>query len=226
MLSCSFSNLARFPLSLVLICTGCSNASTSPSADGGGAQDGGGAADGAVPTDAAGVPADAGAADAGAAEGGTPTCAAKDAPLPTTQLTVDGTTYYLVLQTTLPSTVVHNVQLNFGTETQFRKCPEEPGQNSTLALQVTFKQKPTASGSFNFTDAQPQTADQLKLYMSFFLNTGSPRVGKNYLSPNTGAHAVTIAGGKMQTSFANLTVTDQSNAAQSLTFSATIDIPW
>jgi len=151
-------------------------------------------------------------------------CDQKTAALPSSSITIEGITYYPVLETVL-TTNPYRKQINFGTAEQFHKCPEEAGQNSTLAIQFTFNTKPAASASYTYTDNRaPETTDVVNLYASFFNNTGHARASKNYLSPATGTMALTVTGMKATTTITSLTMAGEANAGDTFPLSGTVEM--
>ncbi len=156
----------------------------------------------------------------------TANCDAKSAALPTTQAVVDATTYYLVLNTVQGDPNMYRVQMNFGTEAQFRKCPEEPGQNSTFSVTMSYKTKPTGSAEFNFSDERVFTAtDKVNFYVTFFNNTGHARQNKNYLTPNNGKLNATITATTFSAPL-SVTMTNETDANDDFELTGTLAIDW
>jgi hypothetical protein len=222
------SGLSCLALLAALIGPGCSSDATSAS-DASASSKNDSSTDGAAVSDGAATASDGGATDGMARLDSSPsaTCENQTWPLPTTQLTIDGVSYYLVLKTLLPDAGAYRVQLNFGTAAQFRKCPDEPGQNSTLALTMSFKQKPTASGAFTYTsDRGPATATDVNFYLTFFNNSGHARMNKSYKSPDGGQLNVTIASAKLSATITNLVMTNEVTATDSFMLTGAFMVDW
>ncbi len=158
--------------------------------------------------------------------GGGSSCSNATAPLPATQVVVDGATYYATLVAPLFASNVSNTQINFGTEQQFRTCTDEPGKNSTFNVRLVFKEKLAASATLNLTNNTPTTTDQVFIANSWFLNTGHARARNNYFSGTTGSQAFTVSGGKLKATLANLELTNQTDTNDKVTISGAIDIDW
>lgn len=186
--------------------------------------DSGSTADSSTDTDAS-TASDSGTNDDASSMGdGAITCPEKDAPLPTASITIDGVTYYPVLESSLGTTLFRK-QINFGTAEQFHKCPEEPGQNSTLAIQFSFAAKPAATATYTYTDNRaPMATDVVNLYVSFFNNTGHARAKKNYLSPTTGTMTLTVTGTKGTTTITSLTMANEVSSGDTFPLSGTVEM--
>lgn len=171
-----------------------------------------------------------GGADAGtssARDAAVATCDNQTAALPTTRVTVDGETYYLVLQTDQSNASVSRTQLNFGTEAQFRRCPDEPGQNSTFGLVITFQGRITTGGSHVFTsDRSVSEPGTVNFYMSFYRNTGHARADKNFKSPDTGSLDVTVAAGRLGATLSNVAMLEEVGMTETFPLSGTLDLAW
>lgn len=175
-------------------------------------------------TDMAGNTGDGGAKDQAMTSNDTGgACPQATGPLPATQLTVDGKTYYQVLGWKQPDPNMFRYQLNFGTEAQYRMCEGEPGQNSSFIVVVSFKTQPSASGTFNYTDKRfVENADGVNFYMTFFKNKGTGRDDKNYLTPASGQMTLTVDGKKYSAPVTNITMTNEADGADTFSLTGTL----
>lgn len=216
--------LGTTTLSFATVLFACSSDDSSGGTPNDGNADASATPDGGASTanDASPLPADGGTTEKDS--GSATTCPQKDAPLPAASVTIDGVPYYPVLESSL-GTTIYRKQVNFGTAEQFHKCPEEPGQNSTFALQITMQTKPTATGSYNYTSSRgPTVADAVNLYVSFFRNTGHARADSNFLSPDTGTFTLTVAGTKGTATLSAVTMTREADGAETFPLSGSLEL--
>ncbi|MCB0278908.1 MAG: hypothetical protein KDD94_05365, partial [Calditrichaeota bacterium] len=143
--------------------------------------------------------------------------------LPTTKVTVDSVDYYLVTTSTQTADP-YRYQINFGSEAQLQQNANELGQNSTFAIVMTFKNKPTANANFNFSSSRfTIDSTQVNFYATFFFGKGHARDGQNYLSKEGTALAVTIGGGKFMADIGPLTMVNEADSTDQFITQCTFD---
>lgn len=138
------------------------------------------------------------------------------AELPATYIVFDGDTFYYTANSVNPDQNAYRYQVNFGSKEQLSQTANDGNTQTTLSLTLTFKDKPTASGSASFSQSRfPDTgSDSLNFYISFFFNTGHAYEGENFLSPSAGSMAYTIDGTKFNATIPELDVILESNQTQ------------
>jgi hypothetical protein len=159
----------------------------------------------------------------------TPTPTPKDTvSLPSTYLVIDSDTFYAVTYTVQPpSPNYYRYQVNYTSKDRLNENPNEPGANSIVGLVMTFTQKPTASASYDFTNERfLSDPTKVNFYLSYFINTGQAREGKNYLSPSSGQLVVDIANGKFKAPVPVITMSNEADAAETFSMSGVFDMDW
>lgn len=136
--------------------------------------------------------------------------------LPETYVVFEGDTFYRTANSIPPDNNAYRYQVNFSSRSQLDETGNDGNIPTTLAVALTFKDKPTASGSAPFSRSRFPDAgsDSLNFYISFFFSTGHQYEGENFLSPSAGTMSYTIANGEFTATIPELDVILESNQTQ------------
>lgn len=149
--------------------------------------------------------------------------------LASTYIILDGDTLYLATASAQPifSGQPYRYQINFATKAELKETNSDGGVESRIALVMSFKNKANQSANFKFTNNR-FSIDSLGInfYQSHFLNRGTDRDGKNYLSPNTASINVTIENAKFTASLDPLKMTNESDSTDFYMMSGNFDLNW
>lgn len=151
------------------------------------------------------------------------------AELPETYIVFDADTFYYSNHSIPPDNNAYRYNINFSTEAQLTQSGNDGQTESTLALALSFKEKPTASGSAPFSKSRfPETgSDSLNLYLSVFFNTGHTYEGENFLSPASQTFAYTIENGKLMGTLPALEMILESDQTQTVTLQGgNLNLDW
>jgi hypothetical protein len=101
------------------------------------------------------------------------------------------------------------------------------GTASTFAIQLAFEARPTATGTFTFTNERfTISTGELNLYQTFFVNTGHSREDKNYLSEGGTTVDVSIADGVLSSDLNALTMINEADDTDSFTLKWSLHLNW
>lgn len=152
-----------------------------------------------------------------------------DSELPATYIVFDGDTFYYTANSVNPDPNAYRYQVNFGTKEQLDQTANDGNTATTLSLTLTFKDKPTASGTSPFSRSRFQDvgSDSLNFYISVFFNTGHTYEGENFLSPSSGSMAYTIEGTKFNATVPEMDVILESNQTQTVKLNGgNLELDW
>lgn len=146
---------------------------------------------------------------------------------PNTYIVVNTDTMWMVSQNQNYDPSKFRYQINFGTKAQLQQNVTETGSNSTVGLVISFAKKPTASQNFDYTSSRSSIdSSQVNFYAAFFIGTGYSIEDKNFLTPDSGAIALTISGSDVTGKLAPILMTDEGSSGQTITVSGNFDYSW
>jgi hypothetical protein len=149
--------------------------------------------------------------------------------LPETYIVFDSDSFYMSSNSVNPDQNAYRHQLNFSSKEQLDQTGNDGNTVSTMGLVITFKEKPTTSGTAYFSKSRFQTAvnDSVNFYMSMFVNTGNEYEGENFLSPSSGSIDYTIENGKFKAAIPTMDLILESDQTQKVELSAgELSIDW
>ena len=152
-----------------------------------------------------------------------------ESELPETYIVFDSDTFYQSGTSVLPDQNAYRYQINLTTEEELSTTGNDGSAVATMALALTFKEKPTASGTAFFSKSRfpSEVNDSLNFYLSVFFNTGHEYEGENFLSPSSGMMDYTIEGGKLNATIPNQEMILESEQTQRVTLNGgTLKIDW
>ncbi|WP_305983197.1 hypothetical protein [Roseivirga thermotolerans] len=147
---------------------------------------------------------------------------------PQSWVLVDTDSFFVASATALPGgSGPFRYQINFATRAQLSQSNNDGGTASTFAIQLAFEARPTATGTFTFTNERITiNTGELNLYQTFFVNTGHSREDKNYLSEGGTTVDVSIADGVLTSDLNALTMINEADDTDSFTLKWSLHLNW
>lgn len=132
--------------------------------------------------------------------------------LPTSYFIVENDTFYVnnSQQTFDPN--AFRYQFNLSTKDQLNQTGNDGETKSTIGLVMTLKEKPSSSGQAPISQSRFQLdgSDSVNFYLSYFINTGSPHEGLNFLSETGGTLSFDITNNTFSMNVPAITLIDES----------------
>ncbi|GEM_PF-3338370 len=149
--------------------------------------------------------------------------------LPSTYVVIEGDSFYMSANSVAPDANAYRYQVNFSSAAQLDQTGNDGNTESTLAIVMTFKDKPTQSGSAPFSSSRfpAMGTDSVNFYTSFFINTGHPLESKNFLSPKGENLNFTIANGKLTADLPPMDLINEGDPAETAILNGgSFEIDW
>jgi hypothetical protein len=129
----------------------------------------------------------------------------------------------------LAGQTAYRYQVNLSSKEQLDLQGNDGNTEATIGLGITFKEKPTTSGTAYFSKSRfpGETSDSVNFYMSMFVNTGHEYEGENFLSPSTEKIDYTIENGVFSATIPTLEMILESDQTTKVTLnSGVLELDW
>ncbi|KAB1064804.1 hypothetical protein [Salibacter halophilus] len=141
---------------------------------------------------------------------------------PASYIVIEGDSFFATMNRQNPAQNAFRYQFNFSSVDQLDQTNNDGQTESTIGMVLTMAEKPSSSIQAPLTTNRFIKAgeDSANLYFSFFINTGHPEEGKNYLSPRGDVLDVVISNGDLTTDLPAMTLIDEGDNSRTLDLSA------
>ena len=149
--------------------------------------------------------------------------------LPETYIVFDLDTFYQSGTSISPGQTAYRYQVNLSSKEQLDLQGNYGNTEATIGLGITFKEKPTTSGTAYFSKSRfpGETSDSVNFYMSMFVNIGHEYEGENFLSPSTEKIDYTIENGVFSATIPTLEMILESDQTTKVTLnSGVLELDW
>lgn len=140
---------------------------------------------------------------------------------------VNADSFFVAKAQALPGGSPYRYQINFATREQLTQTNNDGQVESTFAIQLAFTNRPSASGTYSFTNDRFNIEDnELSLYQSWFINTGHPNEDKNFLSETGSTVDFTIENGKLRSGLESHILFREGDDTETLTLKWQFELGW
>ena len=121
----------------------------------------------------------------------------------------------------------YRYQINFATRDQLSQTNNDGETESTFAIQLAFANRPSVSGTYDFTNDRFGIGDSdLNLYQTWFINTGHSNASKNFLSQNGSSVNITIENNKLSSALDSHVLYNEADDTETLTLKWQFELDW